>query len=118
MPISYEELRICWVKGCRNGNVRMLTRIQRAHYRACLLLARRLGRIISTLLVKQLRAVMDVLLSSPRVKALKAGLERAREIIRGNILSWAPQVRRWLQEEAYILYLGFMKLNTPACFRL
>ena len=51
MALSYEELRKCWVKGFRNGNVRKLSRLQRALYRACLAYARKVGRIVNEFLV-------------------------------------------------------------------
>ena len=81
------------------------------------MLARRLGRLVNEFLVAQLRAMMEVLTSSPRVRALREGLQRARELLSSRVLSWAPQVRAWLREESYLVYLGFMRLNALVYFR-
>ena len=116
--ISYGELRFCWLKGCRNGNVKKLAKMQRWHFRACLIYARRVGRIVNRFLVGQLRAAMDVLLSSPRRLALKHGGERARELLarfkHSGVFNWAPRVKRWLMDETFKIYLGFMSLNGPS----
>jgi len=113
VSLSYHELRMFWVRGLRNGNVWRLSAVQRGFYRACMLYARRVGRILSRLLIGQLTPLMERLASSFRSKALKAGLERAREILSTSIPTWAPRVRSWLREPQYILYLGILKLNLP-----
>ena len=115
--VSYLELRAVWVKGFRNGNLNRLDRFKRAFYRACMLYARRTGRIVNRLLIGQLREVIDALLSSPRVQALRAGFERAREMLSSRVLVWAPCVKSWLRNETYLVYLGFMRLNDLAYFR-
>ena len=105
--LSYWDLKRFWVRGLRNGNVRRLTRVQRALYRACLRYARLVGGIVNRFLVGQLRELVDVLVSTPKVRALRAGLERVRGILSSRVVDWAPQVRDWVRDKSFILYLGF-----------
>ncbi|RLE90933.1 MAG: hypothetical protein DRN04_13985 [Thermoprotei archaeon] len=116
MALSYEELRKCWVKGFRNGNVRRLSRLQRALYRACLVYARKVGRIVNEFLVGRLKPIMETLTTTFRARALRAGLERLCAILSDSICRWAPQVRIWAREKSYVLWLGLMELNSPRVF--
>ncbi|MEM3679352.1 MAG: hypothetical protein QXU47_05855 [Candidatus Bathyarchaeia archaeon] len=115
--IGYYELKLCWVKGVRNGNLRRLTSLQKSYYRACLIFARRVGRIVSVFVVSRLKAIMNVLVESPKASALEAGLKRVYEILSSRVLKWAPQVKEWLREESFILYLGFMEMNNLVYFK-
>ena len=116
MALSYEELRKCWVKGFRNGNVRKLSRLQRALYRACLVYARKVGRIVNEFLVGRLKPIMEALTTTFRAQALRAGLERLRAMLSSSVSKWAPQIRVWAREESYILWLGLLKINSPKVF--
>ena len=116
MALSYEELRKCWVKGFRNGNVRKLSRLQRALYRACLMYARKVGRIVNEFLVGKLKPIMEALTTTFRACVLKAGLERLRTMLSSPLFKWAPQIRVWAREEPYILWLGLTELNAPRMF--
>jgi len=109
--ISYYELKLCWIKGLRNGNLGKLTGFQKSYYKACLSFTRRVGRIVSVFVASHLKAIMKVLVESPKVKALEAGLNWAYRILSSRIVEWAPQVKTWLGEEPYILYLGFTAIN-------
>lgn len=115
--IDYYELKLYLTRGLRNGNFWRLTNIQRSYYRACLLFTRRVGRIVSSLVVSKLRDIMKVLIESPRVKALEVGLNRAYRMLSSRVLKWAPQIKNWVREEPFILYLGFMELNNLAYFK-
>lgn len=118
--IGYEELRFYWVKGLRNGNLGKLSRIQRSYYRLCLMFARRVGRIVSAFVVSQLRAIINILVESPKSEALEKGLERAEELKtrfkRSGVFKWAPGVLEWLKAKQFILWLGFMEMNSPPHF--
>jgi len=113
MALSYEELRKCWVKGFRNGNVRRLSRLQRALYRACLVYARKVGRIVNEFLVGRLKPIMETLTTTFRARALRVGLERLKAMLSSSIAKWAPQIRVWAREESYVLWLGLTELNAP-----
>jgi hypothetical protein len=47
---------------------------------------------------------------SIRSRITAAGKERARLLLnynnRGGVFDWAPQVREWLHDAAYVFYLG------------
>ncbi|MDH5686557.1 MAG: hypothetical protein OEZ48_01625 [Candidatus Bathyarchaeota archaeon] len=117
MGLSYGVLRAFQLKGMRNGNWRLLDGFQRGLYRACMVYARLRRSVISSKLVGLLTELMGKLGSTMRVKALKAAreeVERAVPIyVRAGIFSWAPRLHSWLRDKAYLLWLGFMKLNAP-----
>jgi len=116
MALTYEELRKCWVKGFRNGNVRKLNRLQKALYRACLVYAGKVGRIVNEFLVGQLRPIVETLKTTFKIQALRVGLKRLRAMLSRPLSKWAPQVRVWAREESYVLWLGLVELNAPRMF--
>ena len=116
MALAYEELIKCWVKGFRNGNIKKLNRLQKALYRACLVYARKTGRIINEFLVGRLKPIMDTLTTTFRIRALRAGLERLRAMLSTSLSKWAPQVKIWAREGSYVLWLGLVELNAPRVF--
>ena len=116
MALAYEELIKCWVKGFRNGNIKKLNRLQKALYRACLVYARKTGRIINEFLVGRLKPIMEALTTTFRARALRAGLERLWAMLSSSVSEWAPQVRVRAREESYILWLGLLEINSPRIF--
>ena len=116
--LTHLELRRCWIKGLRNGNLYKLDRVERAFYKACMLYARRVRYIVNRFLLGLLQPIVEKLTATPKTQALQAGLETARRmytrLVEKGVLEWAPQVRLWLTERNFIEYLGFMRLNTPS----
>lgn len=119
--IGYEELKFYWVKGLRNGNLSRLSGIQKSFYRLCLLFARKVGRIVSAFVVSQLRVIIDILVESPKSKALLKGLEKVEELKahfkHSGVFRWAPQALQWLQDRRFIIWLGFMEINNLVYFK-
>jgi hypothetical protein len=119
-PVTYLELDYWFRVGMRNGCFHRLKREQKGLLRACLTFTRRVGAVFSELVVSQLRGIIE-LLKPIGEKAFKVGLERALDMFkhfkRSGVFNWAPQVRLWLMDEAYISYLGFMELNNLVYFR-
>lgn len=113
MALTYEELKKCWIKGFRNGNIKKLNRLQKALYRACLAYARKVGKIVNEFLIGRLKSIIETLTTTFRTRALRAGLERLHALLLGPVSKWAPQVRVWAHEESYILWLGLLELTSP-----
>ena len=115
-PILYSELKYWATVGVRSGRFWKLKKEQRAHFKACLLFAKHVRVIFSEVVVAQLRRAIELLMH-PRIRALKVGREKAREMrIRfkhNGVFKWAPCLRSWLMDTSYQLYLGFMCLNEP-----
>ena len=116
MVITYEELKKCWIKGFRNGNIRKLDRLQKALYRACLVYARKVGKVINDFLIAQLKPLIERLKFTFRLEASKAGVKKARKMLLSPLIKWVPQVRVWIREQSYIIWLGLMELNSPRVF--
>lgn len=115
--LSYGALRSFQLRGMRNGNWRLLDSLQRGFYRACMAYAKLRRAIVSPKLTGLLGDLIGKLGSTMRVKALEAGREEVERTVpiyvRSGVFSWAPQLRRWLHDKAYLLWLGFTKLNMP-----
>jgi len=117
MSLSYRELMNFWTKGLRNGNIKKLNSVQRALYRACLAYARSVGKIVNKYLLSKLKPIIETLTTTFKAKALKKGLNWIRRILSTSIPEWAPQIRVWIREESYLIYLGVLRLNMiePGC---
>ena len=109
MSLTYRELKSCWIRGLRNGNIRRLNRLQRALYRACLEYTKRVGRIVNVFLMSQLKLLMARLTTTFKLQVLKAGLESVHRILLSSVSEWAPEVITWVREESYIFYLGTLQ---------
>jgi len=116
-PITYYELEHYARVGMRNGRLWKLRDEPRGLLKACLAFTRHVRAIFSELVVSQLREIIEFLMPTGE-RAFKLGLERALDMFnrfkRSGVFKWAPQVRLWLTDESYIVYLGFMRLNEPA----
>jgi hypothetical protein len=89
----------------------MVSSTEKALYRCALWIAKRRGCIINSRLVAQVLEISGKLLNRIRSHITAAGKERARLMLknytnRGGVFGWAPQVREWLHDAAYIFYLG------------
>jgi len=119
-PITYYELEHYARVGMRNGRLRKLRDESRGFFKACLMLAKRVGAIFSEFVASQLREIIGFLMPIGE-KAFKIGLKRALDMFkcfkRSGVFKWAPQVKLWLRDKAYILYLGFTELNNLVYFR-
>ena len=112
--IDYFELKIVWVKGCRNGNIQKLNSIQRGFFRACLTYTKVNGPIISKKIIEMIRSLIDILTMTPRREALKQGFEKVKTLIKNNnLIGMFPKILDWIRSLDYILYLGFMEINKP-----
>lgn len=115
--IDFDTLRKFWVKGLRNGNVKLLSPIQKGFYRACMLYARIRGYIVSRRIIEELGRIIDILARTPKVLALEEGLRRVFRILSGRTVELFPIARSWLSDWSYIEYLGFVGLGDSTIFR-
>lgn len=107
---TYSELLTTFKKSFRNGNWKKLNRVEQAFYRASLCYTKFQEKIVNKCLLEQLSGIMDKLLETPGVRVFKRGFERAVEKMQKyeeeGVFNWAPQLRRWLKDPDYILWLG------------
>lgn len=115
--MDFDTLRKFWVKGLRNGNVKLLSPIQKGFYRACMLYARIRGYIVSRRIIEELGGIIDILARTPKVLALEEGLRRVFRILSGRTVELFPIARSWLSDWSYIEYLGFVGLGDSTIFR-
>jgi hypothetical protein len=95
--------------------MRLLNKVERGFFNACRAFVKIKGFIASPTVVCMLSRIIEKLTQTPRVQALKRGLERAKEMLvlfeSSGVFNWAPRAREWLMDEDFILYLGFMSLH-------
>lgn len=108
--ITYNELLTYWKKGMRNKNWRKLDIVEKAFYRASLSYTKIQSKIVNTKIVEQLSALVDKLLETPVARVFKRGFDRATEMLKkyeeSGVFNWAPQLRNWLKDPDYMLWLG------------
>lgn len=109
--ISFSILSSLWRKSLRSGRWFTINSAEKALYRCALWIAKARGFIVNKALVAQILEIAEHLLGSIRSHITGAGKERARLMLKnysnwGGVFGWAPQVREWLHDAAYIFYLG------------
>ena len=118
MTITYNLLLTYLRRGLRNGNWRRLEKLERAFYRASLMYAKIRNKIVNPNIIAILKNIIEKLKETPGLRILKAGLERARHMLtlyrKSGVFKWCPQIKGWLQDPAYILWLGL----TEGIYRL
>lgn len=108
--LGYNYLSRNWKKGLRNGNWPKLNTLNKALYMASLSLAKMRGRIVNLTLILRLQDIIDKLRETTGQRLTKIAYKRAmnhynRFVVIG-LFDWAPQVRLWFNEPAYLFWLG------------
>lgn len=107
---THRDLLNNFKKSFRNGNWKKLNAVEKAFYRAAMSYSWMQGKIINSNIVEQLSSMIDRLLESPGIKVLKKGYDRAAELLQKyeeqGVFEWAPQLRKWLKDPDYIMWLG------------
>lgn len=108
--LTYAPLATLWRRSLRNGSWVKLTSSKKALYRCALWVAKARGRISNSRLVEQ---ILQIALQLQRVQSriVAAGEKKARMMLEAygklnGVFSWAPQMREWLLDPTYIVYLG------------
>jgi hypothetical protein len=102
--------------GLRNGGWARLEIAEKALFRCALWIAKARNRITNTRLVVQVLRIALKLLKNFQNRILRAGSVRAVAMLEeyarpGGVFSWAPQMREWLLDRKYIVYLGVLEVN-------
>ncbi|MBO3804005.1 MAG: hypothetical protein JTT11_09095 [Candidatus Brockarchaeota archaeon] len=117
--LSYDFLSRVWRKGFRNGNLRKLSRIERALYMASLSLAKMRGRIVNSRLVLQLLGIVSKLRETVGGRLILGAYRRAMELYNRyasiGLFDWAPQVKAWFQDPSYVLWVGLCSPEPFPC---
>jgi hypothetical protein len=114
---TYNDLLGYMKRALRNGSWFKLPRLERALYRASLILAKMKGKILNADLITQLLEIIEKLLT-PKMRIMKLGFQKAKELItayKKGYLSWCPELLEWLTDKNYIFWLG-LKTQALNCF--
>ena len=111
ISLKHAPLDTLWHRSLRNGSWNTLTSPRKALYRCALWVAKVRGRISNEKLMKQVLQIVCQLLRSVQSRIASTGEKRARMMLETygkthGVFSWAPQVREWLLDSLYVLYLG------------
>ncbi|MEM4214677.1 MAG: hypothetical protein QXZ28_05780 [Candidatus Methanomethylicaceae archaeon] len=104
--LSYTDLLSVWRKGVRNGLVRRLSLIEKGLFRAALCYSKMKGKIVNSLLIKMLNGIAERVSKSLRQRIFEHGIERAWVMLSGKCCKIFPIVRKWINDDIYILWLG------------
>jgi hypothetical protein len=102
-------------RGLRSGNWFRLRLSERAVFRCALWLTRARGSVRNRVLAEQVLAIANKLLRTFASKVAEAGRRRAAWILNSygprGVFGWVPELKGWLEESSYILYLGISQVN-------
>lgn len=108
--LSYAYLFSSWKKGFRNGNLRKLSKLEKALYMASLSLAKMRGKIVNSRLILMLGNIVDKLRETAGDRLMTNAYHVAMKLYGRfsaiGLFEWAPQVRMWFSDPSYILWLG------------
>jgi hypothetical protein len=75
------------------------------------------GHLISSTLINALKTMIYTLQVTTRKRILKMGEIRAIEMQnqyeKSGVFQWASQLKNWITEPSFLLWLGAQKLNHP-----
>ncbi len=112
---SYGDLLRVRLKAVRNGNWGRLRGVEKAFFKATMNLARLRGRIVNQMLVEAVGKVIRKLLQTPLTRILQLGREHASRLLKHygetGVFKWAPDVKNWLKDPEYLLWLGVSRLT-------
>ncbi|MEM1570215.1 MAG: hypothetical protein QXU43_07835 [Thermoproteota archaeon] len=74
--LTFSDLNYYWIRGRRNGVIRMLSGIRRGFYNSCRLLAKASGAIRSPRLISMLFRIIAFIRETPRLRALRHEFKR------------------------------------------
>ncbi|MDW7971362.1 MAG: hypothetical protein RMI53_05840 [Nitrososphaerota archaeon] len=106
MPISHEDLLSIWKKGFRNGSIKKFSHIERAFFRAAIYYSKIKGKIINPTLISKIKELADRVLKTIGTKIFEHGLNRAQRMLLGKTYKIFPIIRKWINEDSYIMWLG------------
>ena len=114
--LTHPSLVRFWRRSIRNRSWGRLNVAERGLYRCALWVAKARGNITNTRLMVQVIRIALKLLKNFQSRILKAGSARAAMMFEeyarpGGVFSWAPQMREWLLDRKYIVYLGVLEVN-------
>ena len=108
--ITYADLNATFRKGLRNGNRRKRRFLDKALFRAAMGYAKRGRSIVNGLLVENLLGLIEKLKETKGMRMFKRGYAKAVAMLdRGEekgMFVWAPRLKDWLRDPAYIFWLG------------
>jgi len=108
--ITYADHNATFRKGLRNGNWKKLRFLDKALFRAAMGYAKRGRSIVNGLLVEKLLGLAARLKETRGMRIFKRGFERAAEMLdreeEKGVFVWAPRLKDWLKDPAYIFWLG------------
>jgi hypothetical protein len=85
-------------------------------FRCALWIAKARGKISNMRLMVHILGIALKLLKTYRSRIVNAGRRRAAWMFEeyskpGGVFRWAPHVREWLYDSAYVRYLGILEVN-------
>ena len=111
--ITFDDLKVTFRKGLRNGNWRRLRFLDKALLRAAMGYAKHGGSIVNGLLVEKLLGLIERLKETQGMRIFERGFKRACAILEKGeekgVFAWVPRFNDWLKDPDYIFWLGTVR---------
>jgi len=121
LKLDFPGLLTVMRRGLRSRSWFRLSLVDRGLFRCALWVAKVHGRIRSLRLMVKVLGIVLKLLGTSRSRIFQAGSQRACELFRRfeerGVFEWAPKVREWLMDPAYVFRLGLVELFGPQSSR-
>lgn len=112
---SYTSFLRIRLKALRNGSWRRLNEFEKALFNASMQLARLRGKIVNQFLVRIVENIFSKLVQTPLAMVIRLGREQSGRLLqlyeRNGVLKLAPEIRSWLRDPEYVLWLGVKQLT-------
>ena len=113
--MRYAELLSYFRKELRSGNWHRLSYLEKGLYRAVLFYTRVKCEIVNSKLAAMVLSIIEKVTENTGFRILKAGRGEAKRMLstyegKGAFV-WCPELKEWLREPDYILWLGLSALT-------
>jgi hypothetical protein len=104
--ISYAEMLSLRKRGFRNGSIQRLPLLKRGLFNAALEYAKLNGKILNQKLVGMVRSIAEIFGKGLGQRISSHGMERAMAMFRNLKMMAFPHLRRWINCDSYLFWLG------------
>jgi len=122
LSVGYTELKVVLREVYRRRRLPVDKIIHQRLLEACLGFTAKGLRIVDAKVISRLRLAVKELAVKRRLSIVLEGEARAAEMhiecLKCGVYRWAPRLRDWLAEQAYVFWLGTVQMSSLGCMSM